>query len=146
MADGDARSLRLERQVRAAPERAFRAWTDPAEVRRWWCPMGFVPETVEIDLRPGGRLRLAMRSPDGNLFAISGVYSVVEPPHRLVHTWVWDHAPDMQTQVTVEFRRDGAGTRVVVAHDGFPDAGQATRHGEGWTSVLDRLAAYRWED
>lgn len=146
MADGDARSVRLERRVRVAPPRAYRAWTDPAEVRHWWCPMGFVPETVEIDPRPGGRLRLAMRSPDGNLFGISGVYRVVEPPHRLVHSWVWDHIPGMETEVTVEFVRDGDGTRVVVAHDGFPDAPVAARHVEGWTSVLDRLANHAWED
>jgi uncharacterized protein YndB with AHSA1/START domain len=145
MAGDDGRSVRLERHLRVAPERAFRAWTDPAEVRRWWCPFGFVPEIVEIDLRIGGRFRLGMRSKDGNVIGVSGTYSVVEPPRRLAHTWVWDHAPDVATHVTVEFRRDGDGTRIVVTHGEFPDAETAARHREGWISLFDSLDSYRWE-
>jgi uncharacterized protein YndB with AHSA1/START domain len=146
MADGNGRSVRLERQVRVPPERAFRAWTAPDEVRRWWCPNGFVPEDIEIDLRIGGRFRLAMRSAEGNRFVASGTYTDVDPPRRIAHSWVWDHTPEVETYVTVEFRPDGGGTRIVLTHDGFPDAAAAARHREGWTSLLDNLDAYRWED
>ncbi len=31
-----AHALRVSRRIRATPERLFRLWTDPAQLRHWW--------------------------------------------------------------------------------------------------------------
>ena len=50
----------MQRTFRASPERVFRAWTQPAALREWWCPPGWVAGEIEIDLRIGGTYSIAM--------------------------------------------------------------------------------------
>ena len=47
-------ALRLARLVPASPERVFRAWTEQAELERWWGPAGVRCRSASIDLRVGG--------------------------------------------------------------------------------------------
>jgi uncharacterized protein YndB with AHSA1/START domain len=54
----------------------------------WWGPSAAVScASAEIDLRVGGRYRIANRFPDGRLLWIVGEFEVVEPPSRLVFSW-----------------------------------------------------------
>lgn len=53
------------RWLAAAPERCFRAFSDPAQLARWWGPAGFTNTVPEFDFRAGGRWRIMMRGPDG---------------------------------------------------------------------------------
>ena len=52
MADGTA-AVRLQRRFEADIERVFRAFTEPAELVRWWGPMNVRTSAAEIDLRVG---------------------------------------------------------------------------------------------
>ena len=62
------RSLTLTRRLAAAPERVWRAWTDPQTMMRWFAPRDdFDIPTVEADVRVGGRYRIVMKSADGAL-------------------------------------------------------------------------------
>ncbi|WP_139415850.1 SRPBCC family protein [Agromyces laixinhei] len=67
----------------------WRAWTDPDEASAWWHPEGVVTprESVELDVRPGGRYRYTMIAPDGSEYPTAGVYREVVEPERLVFTW-----------------------------------------------------------
>src|SRR5262249_14032852 len=52
-------SLNLQRHYPVAPEKVWRAWTDPQALKLWWGPGG--PEAVsvvELDVRVGGRYRI----------------------------------------------------------------------------------------
>ncbi len=64
----------------------FAAWTEPARLARWFGPAGFSVPVCEMDLRPGGALRIVMRSPDGVDYPIKGAIVDVKPPERLVMT------------------------------------------------------------
>jgi uncharacterized protein YndB with AHSA1/START domain len=136
--------LRLERHYAASRERVFRAWTNVAELKKWWGPRGFTTELAELDVRPGGHYRLGMRSPDGDLYVLGGTYRVVEPPQRLVFTFVWEEGEHagVETLVTVDFHEEPGGTRLVVTHELFTDAEWADSHRGGWTSQLDRFVDY----
>jgi uncharacterized protein YndB with AHSA1/START domain len=131
--------------VRAAPERAFRAFTE--EIGRWW-PLaeGFAyagdrAQDMFLEGREGGRVY--ERSRDGEEFHI-GTVTVYDPPSRVVFTWgeateEWD-AP---TEVEVRFTEDGGGTRVDLEHRGFEGIGAAAEdtakeYQGGWAAVLDR--------
>ncbi len=134
--------LELQRRFPSPREKVFRAWTDPGELKKWWGPAGYETPEVEVDLRVGGRYRLAMRkAPDGEIFYLNGAYQEVTPPERLVYTWSWEgnQMDSTETLVTVEFRDLGDETEVRLTHERFPNKEQRDRHIEGWTSCLERL-------
>ena len=60
------RELILTRVLDAPRELVFRMWTDPQHVAQWWGPMGFTNPVCEMDVRPGGELRIEhpSRTPD----------------------------------------------------------------------------------
>ena len=139
-------TLRMERTIAAAPQRLFELWTDPEELIKWWGPEGFTTPQHAIDVRPGGRWRTTMRSPDGKNHTVSGIYRAIEPPKRLVFTWGWDDDAGMrghETEVTVTFEPVTGGTRMVLVQQGFADADSRGRHEHGWGSsfvCLERAA------
>jgi uncharacterized protein YndB with AHSA1/START domain len=135
--------LRLERTFKATAEAVFDAWLRPEVLRRWW-PAGANWETpvAEVDARVGGRLRLVMRSPDGEEFGGSGEYLELRRPERLVFTWTWDgHKGHEGTQVVeVELNeRDDGTTTVVLINRGLPDEESKRLHREGWQASFDNL-------
>jgi uncharacterized protein YndB with AHSA1/START domain len=135
--------LRLERRFNATAEAVFDAWLSPEVLRRWW-PAGANWETpvAEVDARVGGRLRLVMRSPDGEEFGGSGEYLEITPPERLVFTWTWDgHEGHEGAQlVEVEFNeRDDGTTTVVLTNRGLPDEESKRLPRDGWEASFDNL-------
>ena len=135
-------ALRLTRRFAAARERVFDAWTTPEALKRWWCPPGWRPEQIEVDLRAGGAYHFGMRPPDGDsVVSIRGRFLEVHRPERLVYTWRWHGAFDgmPETSVTVEFLSVEGGTEVVVVHENFPDVRLWQRHRSGWIAACDRM-------
>jgi uncharacterized protein YndB with AHSA1/START domain len=133
----------VERTFNASAEAVFEAWTSAELLRRWW-PAGSDWETpvAEVDVRVGGRLRLVMRSPDGDQFGGSGEYREVIPFERLVFTWTWDgHEGHEGTQlVEVELReREQGTTTVVLTNRGLGDEESKRSHREGWEASFDNL-------
>ena len=131
-------ALNLRRTFSAPPERVFRAWTEPQEMKQWWGPGEYSAPQVEVDLRVGGRFRIAMKPPEGDLFYLGGEYREVVPPKRLVFTWQWEGDP-VETLVTLEFLDLGGMTELIVTHERFPDEEQCQRHREGWSATLEKL-------
>ena len=141
MTTDTALSLRLTRTIRADREAVFRAWTDPAAIREWFCPEGGTVEAAESDLEVGGRYRIAMRMPHG-LSVATGVYREIDSPSRLVFTWRWEEGEgpkEGETVVTVQLTERGEATRLELIHDGFATADGRTGHERGWSSALNRL-------
>lgn len=140
---GPARtSIELQRRFRADPERVFRAWTEPTALRQWWCPPGWIAGEIELDLRVGGRYRIAMEQPGGSeRVAVSGTFLEVAAPRRLVYTWLWEDAfPDMpETVVTVEFDGSNGETVLTIRHDNFGDPATRHQHRSGWMMACNRL-------
>jgi uncharacterized protein YndB with AHSA1/START domain len=136
--------LRLERTFAAPAHDVFDAWTDPEVLKRWWAAgPGYRTPVAEVDLRPGGRYRLAMERPDGGLHTVAGEYREVSRPERLVYTWAWvqeDGSEGEVSTVTVHFRGEGDRTTVVIEHAGLPDERARDAHGEGWGGCLETLA------
>ena len=135
-------ALRLTRRFAAPRERVFDAWTTAEALKRWWCPPGWEPERIEVDLRAGGAYYLGMRQLDGDSVAsIQGRFLEVRRPDRLVYTWRWHGAFEgmPETRVTVEFRSIEGRTDVVLVHENFPDVRLWQRHRSGWIAACDRM-------
>lgn len=134
-------ALRLARNLKAPRDKVFRAWTTPEELKRWSAPGDYTNPLVEVDLRVGGRFRIHMRAPNGAVHQATGVYREVDPPRKLVYTWLWEEDPSVrETLVTVEFHERGGSTEVVLTHDLFPSEEARAEHEKGWAGCLEKLA------
>ena len=137
----------IVRDFAAAPERVFRAWTEPESFAAWFGPRTFTMpiEGVVLDTRPGGGWQATMTSGDGFEVTLEGTYREVEAPHRLVFTTGDPDNPgdNPASVVTVEFTGTDGGTRM-----SFHQAGVNTdeEHAEGartgWLEFFDRLAEH----
>jgi uncharacterized protein YndB with AHSA1/START domain len=142
--------LMVEREVRASPQTAWAAWTQPEHVCQWYAPAPGVIADCEIDLRPGGVFRFAPRSPDGVENHVTCCYLEVRPFERLVWTdaVLPGYRPAIQgfftAVMTLEPRGDFTLCTTVAMHR---DERDRDRHAElgfydGWGTVLDQLVAY----
>ena len=134
-------TLVVRRTIRASPRRLFAAWTEPAQLRRWWGPEGVRCVGAEVDLRVGGQYRIDNALPGGELLSIVGEFERIEPPHRLVYTWRVDGTPVAFERVTVRFEADAAGsTEVIVTHERIVNEAVREQHRRGWEGCLQGLA------
>ena len=140
----DATAIRIVRRFAAPIEAVFGAWTSTELLRRWYPPgADWDTPVAEVDLRVGGRLRLVMRSPDGEAFGGGGEYREIMAPTRLVFTWTWDR-PDVGAgvqlvEVDLTGHPDGT-TTVVMTNRGLADEQSRESHREGWEGSFDSLA------
>jgi uncharacterized protein YndB with AHSA1/START domain len=102
----------FRRFVDAPPGLVFAVWTEPEHLRNWWGPRQFELVVCESDPRAGGRYRFVQRAPDGQEHTFDGVYREVDPPRRLVRTFVYAGAPEDESVETVTFQREGDGTLI----------------------------------
>jgi uncharacterized protein YndB with AHSA1/START domain len=129
--------ITMTQEVAAPPDRVFEAWVDPERLASWWWP--HLPDTTyDLDARVGGGYVIRSRSAG---IGVHGIFEVLEPPDRLELTWVWedDGLDGPAERVTVEFRGTDHGTLVTVRHT--TEAAGAAGFRQGWTDVLERLAA-----
>jgi uncharacterized protein YndB with AHSA1/START domain len=143
MSEPEETTLRLERLIPSPPEMLFDLWVRPAELVKWWAPDGYEAVVDTLDVRPGGRWRTLLRRPDGGTVATSGVYHVVEPPHRLAFTWAWEDASGTrghETTVSVRFEPAPGGTRIVLVQQSFETRQARDNHHRGWSASCDRMA------
>jgi uncharacterized protein YndB with AHSA1/START domain len=135
-------TFRIGRRFAAPVDRLFRAWTSPAELACWWCPPGWVPAGLQIDLRIGGKFRFGMeRTGTADVVYSHGRFIDVCAPRRLVYTWNWENAfPEMpETLVTVEFTAREGGTELTLIHEALPGIPLCLRHRSGWLDAFERL-------
>ena len=113
------RVVRIERTFDAPAEDVFDAWTSEEVIGRWFRPRaGLAGGDAEVDLRVGGKVRVVMRTPDGEPVGAGGEYTLIERPHRLAFTWTFDDDPSNQQMIELEFiERDGATTVLFVNSD-----------------------------
>lgn len=133
--------LHLERVLPAPRSRVFGAMTEPRDLADWWGPRGFTAPGVEIDLRVGGRYRIAMQPPEGDVFHVSGEFHRVDPPACLAYTFRWEepHPDDRETVVTLSMADRYGTTGLNVDQGPFASDERLLLHRGGWTESLDRL-------
>ena len=139
------RQLVVTRIIDAPRRLVFKAWTEPDRVARWWGPHGFTTTFCDMDIRPGGKFRFCMRSPTGTNHCKRGVYQEVIEPERIVFTFAWENAagqPGHELLTTVTFAEHGTKTKLTLHQAVFETAEGCEAHRQGWTSCLERFAAY----
>jgi uncharacterized protein YndB with AHSA1/START domain len=127
----------------------FKVWTDPKHVAQWWGPHGFTNPVCELDVRPGGAIRIHMRGPDSTVYPMTGVYREIVEDERLVFTSAALDAegkPLFEVLSTVTFAEHGGKTTLTLQARVVKSTAEAAPYLEGmeagWTQSLERLAAY----
>ncbi len=115
------REIVLSRVIAAPRERVFQAWTDPKQIVQWFGPDGFKVESLECDIRTGGRWRFVFTGPDGKRWDNRMVFLRVEPP-RLIEI---EHGSDRDDDparfhVTVTFDAQSNGKTVLTLRQLHP--------------------------
>jgi len=139
----------MSRVFDAPRDLMFRIWTEPEHLLRWWAPHDYTVPHAAFDARPGGRLRIDFRAPDGFTFANYGDVKEVVPPERLVFTTEYreDGKLLVVSLVTATFAEEGARrTRVTIKSDvtfAEPEAAPSLAGmEEGWNQQVDKLELY----
>ena len=144
------RELVLSRLIDAAPEKVYRAWTDPVLVKQWFAPLPWTTPAAELDVRPGGANLVVMRSPDGQDMPLRGVYLEVVPNRKLVftdaYTKAWEPSGKPFFTGILTFEDTGGGkTRYTarVVHWTREDCEAHEKMGfhQGWGTATDQMTA-----
>lgn len=136
--------LTITRHFAIAPEKVWRAWTDPQAIARWWGPGGNDPVSLaELDLRVGGRYRIVFGGPEGRAHECAGIYREVVPNRKLVFTWCWPNTtPERVSLVTIVLRSAGGGTALEFRHEQFFDEAARDGHHTGWSASFGKLEQF----
>jgi uncharacterized protein YndB with AHSA1/START domain len=122
--------LRLERRLKHAPEKVWRALTDPAELAHWF------PARVDVDLRDGGEIRFTFPGEDTTT---TGRVVTADPPREFIFVWNDDTLRWLISP-------DGDGSLLEFTHTfgrGDPAIAKlaAGRNAAGWDVCLEALDA-----
>lgn len=135
----DSTTLVVRRTIAASSEFLFDAWTSPKVLMQWWGPKDVTCPAAEIDLRVGGRYRIANRFPDGKVVWIAGQFESIDRPHKIIFTWQIEPQSTFE-RVTVKFEPRDQRTEVIVMHELVEDSTRRRSHEVGWEGCLDGLA------
>jgi len=123
--------------IRATPEQVWEALLDPAFTRQYFHGTAFDRPPVQ-----GEPFRTSL--PDGSP-AVDGTVEVLDPPHRLVHTWhtLYDAELAAEPVSRIEWHVEAAGeglTRLRLVHGDLAQSPKTWANVEhGWVWVLDSL-------
>ena len=132
----------ITRVLDAPRELVFKAWTDPDQVAKWFGPAGFETprESVEIDLRVGGRFDLRMvrgGSSEGHPVSYE-IVDIVEPELLVLKS---EPMPEVGlhhgTVARIELQEEAGKTRMTLTDGRTRRRGPAAPAGGGkahWTS------------
>ena len=145
----------IERVFDAPRERVFDVFTQPEHLQKWWGPKGMSVPIAEFEARPGGKIFLAQRGPDGAMHYNAGTVREIERPSRVVFTIYFADADrrrvappagvglpdtwDDEIVTLVTFSAEGRRTRMTIRTlSGFTaEWGEMAR--VGWGESLDKL-------
>jgi len=143
---GAVKELTLVRTFDAPRELVFKAWTDAKQLAQWWGPHGFTNPHCEADAKPGGKIRVCMRAPDGQDAWMPGEFEEIDEPRRLVFTSgleMPDGSMGFSIRNTLTFD-DVAGKTRLTLHSRVVEVGDWDMKDfdgmeEGWSQSLEKL-------
>jgi uncharacterized protein YndB with AHSA1/START domain len=130
-------TIRFVRELAAAPQKVFAAWTSPEQLSCWWDPSGAKLAVCEMDVRPGGAFRFV--SQDHPEMPFTGTYLQIAPPGRLEF-----EAMGALGKVTLTEQGQGTAMTVEIVCRSAEHLAQFVQHGvaTGTSQTLDNLVAF----
>ena len=133
--------VEMTRVLPAAPPVVFAAFSDAADLAKWWGPQGYTVASAKFEPRVRGSYRIEMQPPEGDRFHLTGEFREVDPPDRLAYTFVWEppDPDDVETLARLSFRELDGSTEVTFTQGPFKTEARRALHRDGWTDSFDKL-------
>jgi uncharacterized protein YndB with AHSA1/START domain len=110
------------REIPAAIDDVFAAFSDPERLARWWGPAGFTNTFHLCEFRTGGRWVYTMHSLNGGNPQNESVFELVDAPSKIVVR----HISLPHYRLTIELSETPAGTNISWSQE-FDDDAVAAR-------------------
>ena len=135
-------AVRLQRVLRATPEKVYRAFLDADAMVKWLPPNGFTGKVHHLDARVGGSYRMSFANfATGSSHSFGGTYLELVPNERIRHTDKFDDPSQPgEMQTTVLLSKVSCGTEVNIVQEGIPEAIPTEACYLGWQESLILLA------
>jgi uncharacterized protein YndB with AHSA1/START domain len=122
--------------IRTTPEKLWKALTDPAFIRQYWCGI-----SAESDWTPGSSWKLVI--PDGRVADAGEIVEAV-PGQRLVIKWRNEFRPELReegfSRCTFTLEPAGTSVKLLVTHEmERPDSKFVQAVSNGWPMILSSL-------
>ncbi len=147
--DPEALTLTLVGEFAAPLERLWNAFTDPAQLDRFWGPPGWPATFTAFDLTPGGRALYQMTSPQGEVSRGGWEFTAVDALRRfeVLDSFlngdgdVLEGAPTMRVEFLFEETADGSRLTNITYFDSLEALEQIVAFGavEGSTLAFNQL-------
>ena len=109
-----ARTMILERVIRAPRDIVWGAWMNPETLPHWWGPDGFSCRTTRIDLRSGGEWVFDMIGPDGTVYPNHHRYGALLAGERFDYSLLWGENGPKHADAWASFEDQDGATRVTL--------------------------------
>lgn len=132
----------FHRVLKAAPEKVFRAFTEPNAIAAWLPPYGFTCTVHEMKAAVGGSYKMSFHNfSTGNGHSFGGTYLELIPGQLLKYNDQFDdpNLPGVMT-TTVKLEKSIAGTSINIVQEGIPEQIPADMCYLGWQESLEKLA------
>ena len=134
-------SVSLHRVIKAAPEKVFRAFSDPLAHSTWLPPYGFLCTVQQMDFQEGGRFKMTfINFSTGNGHSFGGEFLEIKPAEFLKYSDKFDD-PGLPGEMTtsISLKKVSVGTEIRVLQEGIPDAIPLEMCYLGWQESLEKL-------
>lgn len=135
-------TVRLQRILRAPPERIYRAFLDPYAMVKWLPPNGFTCKVHHLEVNVGGRYKMSFTNlSTGQSLSFAGEYLELVPNKLIRNTDKFDD-PNLpgEMMTTVSLKAVSVGTELNIEQEGIPDAIPQEGCYLGWQESLALLA------
>ncbi|MGH9171822.1 MAG: SRPBCC domain-containing protein [Acidimicrobiales bacterium] len=102
------------REFDAPIDVVFDVLTKPEHVPHWGATGNDKMTVCSIDLRVGGTYHMVFVTEEGTECSFRGTYLEIEPPTRIVDTWLFEAWPDAEAIETVELHETGGVTKLTM--------------------------------
>jgi uncharacterized protein YndB with AHSA1/START domain len=137
-----ANAVTLHRILKAAPEKVYRAFTDPKAIAFWLPPYGFLCVVHDMDVRVGGSYKMSFTNfSTNNGHSFGGNFLEIKPNEFIKHTDIFDD-PNLTGEMitSIWLKKVSAGTELKIVQEGIPSLIPTEMCYLGWQESLEKLA------
>ncbi|HTB31099.1 MAG TPA: SRPBCC domain-containing protein [Bacteroidia bacterium] len=140
------KELTITRTFDAPLDLVWAAWTDVEHIKNWWGPKGFTNPVCNWNAKPGSKIYIEMKAPDGVIYPMDGVFDEISEHEKIVFSSAaldlkGEHLFDVLN--TIHFIEEGDKTKLKlhfifsnIRPEGLQHIGGAEM---GWNMSLDKL-------
>ena len=143
----------IDRVLNLPISKVWKAWSEPASLKKWMGPKDFTCPSSSINFKTGGKYLNCMRSPDGEEFWSTGVYEEIIPQKKIVFTDSFSDSKGniisasehnmpgdwpLELLITVSLEEANGKTVLRLQHQGIPDEMYEDCI-QGWNESFDKL-------